>query len=270
MLWALNDAPTENPTQAFVLVALADNAWDDGRGAFPAVSTIAKRVRASERTVQYNLRALEALGLIRRGDQALAASLGRHAPTVYELALEMTRSRAVSAFPQVSRGAESAPLKLEVVPKSLRGATRGATDDVLGVTPIAPEPIPKPGKPVGAVGGVTHHAREAAKPPTIIDRSQPPEFSTVEPSGTRTIQRGELASYDTYGRTTPRCDRHLTSTTDDPCRACGDARVEFQAAQKARHEDLARARAVEARRQWAQEAGDAPKPVDFWDRASAS
>ena len=116
---------------------------------------------------------------------------------------------------------------------------------------------------------------EAAKPPTRIDRTtQPHEFSTLEPSGASRAHGRELdagqTSYDQHGRTTPRCDRHLTSTTDDPCRACGDARVEYQAAQKARDEDLARARVVEARRQWAQEAGDAPKPPDFWQRASAS
>lgn len=126
----------------------------------------------------------------------------------------------------------------------------------------------------GAVPAQPHQAREAAKPPTNIDRIQPPEFSTTEPSGGTGSQGRELdagqTSYDQHGRTTPRCDRHLTSTTDDPCRACGDARVEFQAAQKARDEDLARARAVEARRQWAQEAGNAPKPPDFWEQASAS
>lgn len=221
MLWALNDAPTENPTDAFVLVALADNAWDDGRGAFPAIATIAKRARVSERTVQRSLRTLEADGLIRQGDQALAASYGRYAPTVYELAISAADGRFPAetppASPQVSRGDNLSPLP--------RGDVRGDTDDRLGVTPVSPEPRPLTGEPRSSVRGGSHQrAREAEKP----HPEDPP-------------------NYDEHGPLTPRCDRHLTATDDPPCWDCAATRPEFEAAQIRRTAAQDRARSAAAR-----------------------
>jgi hypothetical protein len=49
-----------------VLIALADNAHDDGGSAFPSVETIARKALLSERTVRYCLRNLEAIGEIKR------------------------------------------------------------------------------------------------------------------------------------------------------------------------------------------------------------
>lgn len=48
--------PESTPAEMLLAVKLADNAHDDGRHIFPAVSTLARQVRQSERTVQYTLR----------------------------------------------------------------------------------------------------------------------------------------------------------------------------------------------------------------------
>lgn len=46
-------------------LALADHAHDDGRRIFPSVSQLSQKTRQSERTVQYQLRRLEASGWLR-------------------------------------------------------------------------------------------------------------------------------------------------------------------------------------------------------------
>lgn len=45
-----------------LLLAIADHAHDDGEGAYPSVATLAKKVRMSERNVQYLIKRLEASG----------------------------------------------------------------------------------------------------------------------------------------------------------------------------------------------------------------
>lgn len=88
MLWALNDAPTDDATEALVLIALADNAHDDGTCAWPSHATLARRARCSVSTVQRALRRLESSGLITKGDQQTVAHLrADRRPVVYDLAL---------------------------------------------------------------------------------------------------------------------------------------------------------------------------------------
>lgn len=119
MLWALNDAPVDDPTTCLVLIALADGANDDGTGAYPSKATMAKRARCSERTVQRHLRELESLSLIRQGDQTLALRFrGDRRPTVYDLNLGL------------ARGDNLTP----------REAARGDTGDAHGETPVSDEP----------------------------------------------------------------------------------------------------------------------------------
>jgi hypothetical protein len=77
--WALNRAPIPREQRnasslAIVLIGLANHADPDGRNAFPSVATLARYTRLSERSVQYALRELAALGLIRRSDQAIVAA----------------------------------------------------------------------------------------------------------------------------------------------------------------------------------------------------
>lgn len=94
MLWALRSAPVLDPIKKLVLIALADSANDDGTGAFPGVSTIAEYANCDPRTVRRQLAALEAEGLISRGDQAAAAryiSRADRRPVVWDLNLERKR-----------------------------------------------------------------------------------------------------------------------------------------------------------------------------------
>lgn len=124
MAWALTQQIVTEPTARHVLLCLANYAGEDGRGAFPAVSTLSKLTGLSERTVQYKLAALEEARVIRRGNQAVAAAYidrNDRRPTVYDLDL---------------RGAADAPR-----------AERGATDDANGVqlatergARVAPDP----------------------------------------------------------------------------------------------------------------------------------
>lgn len=98
LAWALNDAPTDRTTDAMVLVGLANHADPDGRNAFPAVARLAGYGRMSRRAVYDALKRLEGAGLIRRGDQRVAAAhIGRgdRRPVVYDLALELRRAQPV-------------------------------------------------------------------------------------------------------------------------------------------------------------------------------
>jgi Helix-turn-helix domain len=88
MSWALDEAQVTDPTQALVLVALADNAQDDGRNAFPSQATLARRARVSDRTIRRILAQLEADGVIRRGDQRVVEHLpADRRPVVWDLVM---------------------------------------------------------------------------------------------------------------------------------------------------------------------------------------
>lgn len=91
MLWALNDAPVDDGTAVLVLIGLADNAHEDGTASYPSWKTLSRRARCSTATVRRKLRALEAVGLIKRGDQALAHRLPpSHRTVVYDLCMNLT------------------------------------------------------------------------------------------------------------------------------------------------------------------------------------
>lgn len=82
--WALNKAPIPHDRRdasslAIVLVGLANHADPDGRNAFPAVSTLVRYTRLSERSVQYALRALEDLELITPSDPEIVAAYVKRA-----------------------------------------------------------------------------------------------------------------------------------------------------------------------------------------------
>lgn len=77
--WALTEAPIPRDRRdasslAIVLVGLANHAGPDGRNAFPAIATLSTYTRLSPRSVQYALRALEELGLIRVSDPDIVAA----------------------------------------------------------------------------------------------------------------------------------------------------------------------------------------------------
>lgn len=125
IVWVLNKAPCESPTEKLVLLALANHARPDGSSAFPAVATIRRYTMLSERAIRMNLRELERRGLIRQCDpRIVAAYITRpdKRPLGYDLML---------------CGGHVAPLVDE----------RGASDDTDGGhlttergAPVAPEP----------------------------------------------------------------------------------------------------------------------------------
>ena len=101
MVWALEQQEIKDSTCRHVLLCLANYAGSDGRGAFPSALTLAVDTGLSERTVRYKLDALEAAGLIRRGNQSIAAAyIDRHdrRPVVYDL----IEKRGAAAAPNTS------------------------------------------------------------------------------------------------------------------------------------------------------------------------
>lgn len=63
LIWEI-DFPTS--TQKLLMLRLADYADDHGRGIYPSIPEVARQVGASERQIQYALKALEAVKLIDR------------------------------------------------------------------------------------------------------------------------------------------------------------------------------------------------------------
>lgn len=113
MSWALSQQIVTESHARHVLLCLANYADQSGRAAFPAVSSLALDTGLAPRTVQYRLRELENIGLITRGNQAIAAayiSQRDRVPVCYDLDL--------------SRGAQDAPR-----------SERGARHDTTGCTP---------------------------------------------------------------------------------------------------------------------------------------
>lgn len=100
MSWAMQmpKSTLSDASARHVLLCLANYAGQDGRGAFPSAEQLAEDTGLSERTVRYKLDLLEEMGLITRGNQAIAAAyIGRkdRITNVYDL--------------QLKRGAVAAP-----------------------------------------------------------------------------------------------------------------------------------------------------------------
>lgn len=109
MVWALEipKRALSDSSARHVLLCLANYAGSDGRGAFPAASTLAEDTGLSERTVRYKLDLLRESGWITRGNQALAAvyiDQTDRRPVVYDLPL----TRGADPAPRPDRGANDA------------------------------------------------------------------------------------------------------------------------------------------------------------------
>src|SRR3990167_5069977 len=109
MSWALS-LPVQtlkDSSARHVLLCLANYAGSNGTGAFPSASTLAQDTGLSERTVRYKLDDLEQSGLIKKGNQAIAAvHIERHdrRPVVYDLQI----LRGANPAPRTKRGADDA------------------------------------------------------------------------------------------------------------------------------------------------------------------
>lgn len=132
--WAMYDVPAEIAKGSLlrILLALADHADTEGRGAFPSQKRLCALTGYSRRTIQHGLHDLEASGLIVKGDQRLTEHYGRHRPIVWNLSMEDFRgaktaplkkneSEAQHTTPQNSQEAQLGAQKTAV-----RGAIRGA------------------------------------------------------------------------------------------------------------------------------------------------
>lgn len=98
--------------QKFVLIALCDNANDQGE-CYPSIATIAYKCSMGERTVQGHITALEALGIVRR-------EMRRGRSTNYRISSAHFDAPAESAPPQNPHPtpAKSAPPPPQILPKT--------------------------------------------------------------------------------------------------------------------------------------------------------
>ncbi len=181
-LWAYDDAPVENATEVLVLIALADEAADDGVNAFPSIRKIAARARVKKRAAQYALRKLETAGVIVKGNQAAAAKHIARAdrrPTVYDLNMGMTWETVGKRRPGTEDDAEEPDGDgVQILHPASRGAisepdgvqsedTRGAIPRTHGVHAGAPDPTVDPTKdptkdPAASADASTQQIAEAA------------------------------------------------------------------------------------------------------------
>ena len=158
--WALNTAqiPTDRrdaSSLAIVLVGLANHADPDGRNAFPAVATLVRYTRLSERSVQYALRSLEDLSLIVPSDPEIVAAYVKRAdrrPKGWDLLIHSTVHRVIhnpgdgvqSVHPADQHGVQTQPHGVQIQPP------RGA------------EPAPEPS--LNHPGNRPARGRERARP----------------------------------------------------------------------------------------------------------
>lgn len=121
--------------EMLLALALADHAHDDGTHIFPSIARLASKTRQSERSVQYQLRRMEAAGwlvLVNAGIGGRRSGYG-----------EGGRTRQYRINPEWMKGADIAPL-----PKGAKQDVEGcktASERVQkvpskGATAIAPEP----------------------------------------------------------------------------------------------------------------------------------
>lgn len=171
MVWALEQQIETEPTARHVLLCLANYADKSGRGAFPSVNSLKEDTGLSVRAIRYKLEKLLDGGLIRLGNQAIAAAYidrNDRRPIVYDIAIE--------------RGANDAS-------RDERGANEGGTgctSEQNGVqmktergAPHAPNPsfnrqlpVIKPKEPVAtAPAGKSKFDPISAKPENVSDKT---------------------------------------------------------------------------------------------------
>lgn len=76
MSWVWKDSKATG-TDKFVLLAIADNAWDDGSNAWPSVGTISRKTGLSSRTVQRCIQNLHDIGELQTMDRPGHSNLYR-------------------------------------------------------------------------------------------------------------------------------------------------------------------------------------------------
>ena len=92
-------------TAKFVLLAISDNAWDDGSNAWPSVQTISRKTGLSERTVQRCVQNLFDLGELTIFDRPGHSNL--YKVNMDEVIVETKKSKAISKVVAIERTVES-------------------------------------------------------------------------------------------------------------------------------------------------------------------
>lgn len=174
--WALREAPVGSDTTArLLLMALADRAHPDGTATWPSVSTLAQELQVTERTVYRKLQKLEALGVIRRGNQLLAThdAQGRpipaqYRPVVWDLCMGVTleevaelssnedtgvRPDKMSPLEESQNKANSRPDKMS--PLKSKSVVRPDTSVAPDLTPVSGKPLYKPNTPLPSKEGIS-------------------------------------------------------------------------------------------------------------------
>jgi hypothetical protein len=182
--WVLNTAPIpadrrDASSLTVVLVGLANHADPDGRNAFPALSTLARYTRLSERSVRYALRGLEELGLIRASDPGIVAAYIRRAdrrPNGYDLAMPTFPLVVDNSSPSGDNSGDNHPDARQSLPLAEQNegqATRprGAENDTTGGS-ACPRTILEPSK--NRPPRMRAAARAHATPATLNDPPPPP------------------------------------------------------------------------------------------------
>ncbi|MFC8296282.1 helix-turn-helix domain-containing protein [Micromonospora orduensis] len=212
--WALRDAPDVPPQCLAVLLGLANHAHANGRGAFPSQERLAFYARKSVRSVQNDLKTLEALGLIRRGDQRHTAFIpADRRPVVYDLAMGRCRPLpgALDPFAEPQSG------RPNEVPKP--SDDRGEAD----FTPVADrgEARFRPGRSTVPTG-----AKRASYEPSF-NRQEPKDRASAGEGSPKSNSKRTFTPRALTGAALPpaadadRCPRHRGQTAAHcaPCRS---------------------------------------------------
>ncbi len=241
MAWALKKAAVpDDPLAHLVLIGLADHADDDGTGAFPSVRTLASYARCTTRTVQAKLRVLEAVCLIRRGDQRLVERLpANRRPVVWDLVMDGEDHAPVAlhavgggSVPPAAAGEPSGVSAAQPGVKILHPKNDPVDDRDRGVKPGSPQSDPavdnsEPGVSAGSSLGASWG--EAPRRPGVNASSYKPPLEELlhgSPSWTST---GSVV-HSQSGARSDRCAAHQHLAVPVPCWECRDVRVASEAA----------------------------------------
>lgn len=230
--WALDARQTGpiTPDVRLVLVALADYANPEGRGAWPSTSTLAERLGISTRAIKRSLSQLRDRGFIAPGDQELVSHIrGDRRPTVYDVALHGIQVVIVATgesldlagepYREEAHG-ETAPSPRAVAPRRDSTVTprpvdnppRGDTHDLHGVTPVSPNPRTKHSNPTHPSSEGDPKARAIATGPLATASLGPTSPPPARRERHQVSNRGTLTGSDC-----PACGQHVGTT--HTCRA---------------------------------------------------
>ena len=146
MVWALRQRIVKNSKHRHVLLVLGNYAGEDGRGAFPSAKTLCEETGLSESTVRRALSALEEMGCIRRGNQAIVVAWGGRAdrlPVLWDFPALADAERGVALTPrEKSKEKEAKKRPVTVTPRKTNGVSER---EKRGVT-VTPKPFLYPSK----------------------------------------------------------------------------------------------------------------------------